>query len=85
MNICFVKGKIVNEVQFEFMLEKNKNAIIIFYIQLENDTLVRVIGYNEIADKCYQNLKKGDIVWIEGSLENKNELQIIIKKVKKYI
>lgn len=82
MNLCFVKGKIISEIQFEFMLEKNKNAIIIFYIQLENKTKVRVIGYNKIADKCYRKLEKNNVVWIEGYIENKNEMQIIIDKIK---
>ena len=82
MNLCFIKGKIVSEVQYEFMLEKNKYSISIFYIQLENALILRVIGYNQIADWCYQHLKINDVVWIDGSLEHKNEMQIIINKIK---
>ena len=82
MNRCFIKGKIITKIQYEFMLEKNKNAIIIFYIELENRSRIRIIGYNNIADWCFQHLKEKDIVYIEGRLDTKEELQIIIKNIK---
>lgn len=65
------------------LVKTKKNAIIIFYIELENKAIIRVIAYNKIADKCYRKLEKDDTVWIEGFLENKNEMQIIINKIKK--
>ena len=65
--------------QFEFMLEKDKYSIAIMYVELENKAKIRVIGYNEIADKCYQKLKINDVIWIEGYLENLSEVQIVIK------
>ena len=44
--------------------------------KLENKSKIKVIGYNEIADKCYKELEKEDIIWIEGRIEEK---QIVIK------
>ena len=79
MNLCFIRGKIISDIQFEFMLEKDKYSIAIMYVELENKAKVRVIGYNEIADKCYQKLEKSDNIWIEGYLENLSEVQIVIK------
>ena len=79
MNLCFIRGKIISDIQFEFMLEKDKYSIAIMYVELENKAKVRVIGYNEIADKCYQKLKINDVIWIEGYLENLSEVQIVIK------
>lgn len=84
MNLCFIRGKIISDIQFEFMLEKDKYSIAIMYVELENKAKVRVIGYNEIADKCYKKLKINDIIWIEGYLESSNEVQIVINNFKKY-
>ena len=49
-----------------------------FEIELENKSKIKVIGYNEIADKCYKELKKEDIIWLEGRIEEK---QIVIKEL----
>ena len=84
MNLCFIRGKIISDIQFEFMLEKDKYSIAIMYVELENKAKVRVIGYNEIADKCYQKLKINDVIWIEGYLENLSEVQIVIKNFKRF-
>ena len=48
--------------------------------KLENKSKIKVIGYNEIADKCYKELEKEDIIWIEGRIEEK---QIVIKELVK--
>ena len=54
--------------------------ISVFEIELENKSKIKVIGYNEIADKCYKELEKEDIIWIEGRIEEK---QIVIKELVK--
>ena len=45
--------------------------------KLENKSKIKVIGYNEIADKCYKELEKEDIIWIEGGIsEYTNKMNI---------
>ena len=80
MNICFIKGKIITEPEYKFTFIRNADAVIMFEIELENKSKIKVIGYNEIADKCYKELEKEDIIWIEGRIEEK---QIVIKELVK--
>ena len=77
MNICFIKGKIITEPEYKFTFIRNADAVIIFEIELDNKSKIKVIGYNEIADKCYKE-KKEDIIWLEGRMEEK---QIVIKEL----
>ena len=58
MNICFLMGKIISEIEFKFIIQGKKTSIATFQIELENKSRIKVKGYNEIADYCYQKLKK---------------------------
>ena len=78
MNICFIKGKIITGPEYKFTFIRNADAVITFEIELYNKSKIKVIGYNEIADKCYKKLKKEDIIWLEGRMEEK---QIVIKEL----
>lgn len=78
MNICFIKGKIITEPEYKFTFIRNADAVIMFEIELENKSKIKVIGYNEIADKCYKELEKEDTIWIEGRIEEKH---IVIKEL----
>ena len=80
MNICFIKGKIITKPEYKFTFIRNADAVIMFEIELENKSKIKVIGYNKIADKCYKELEKEDTIWIEGRIEEK---QIEIKQIKK--
>ena len=53
----------------------------IFNIELLNGSIVKVKGYNEIADYCYSNLNKGNIVCVEGRINSK--IAVIIDKIYK--
>ena len=80
MNLCILIGKIVSNIEFYFVYKSKHIAIIIFYIKVDNCN-IKVKAYDEIADWCYQNLEKNDIVAIEGSIDNKevivNNIEII--------
>ena len=74
----FYKRKIITEPEYKFTFIRNTDAVITFEIELDNKSKIKVIGYNEIADKCYKKLKKEDIIWLEGRMEEK---QIVIKEL----
>ena len=74
------KGYIILANAGAFYLARGKDAVIMFEIELENKSKIKVIGYNKIADKCYKELEKEDTIWIEGRIEEK---QIEIKQIKK--
>ena len=76
MNICFLYGKIISDIDFKFIMNnKNKISISVYKIQLNNKSIVIVKGYNEIADYCYRNLKIGDNIYIQGRLNNMMEIE----------
>ena len=67
MNICFLTGTITNEPNFKFTIDKNhsfkKNkhfSICYFNLEVDSSTSVIIKAYDEFADFCYSNLKRGD-------------------------
>lgn len=77
MNLCFLIGKVVSEIKFDFILNSKDISIARFSIELENKSIVVIKGYNEIDDYCYKNLIKDSIVGIQGSLNSNKEIIII--------
>ena len=76
MNAVFLIGKLIKDVEYKFMLERNKSAKAILYLKLLDKTEIKVAGYNEIADFCLRNLEIKDIVIIYGKIEE-NIVKII--------
>ena len=76
MNLCFVIGKIISDIKFKFIINSRNISVVLFEIQLSNNSIITVKGYNEIADFCYQKLVKNDIAIIYGSLNNNMEVII---------
>ena len=71
MNICFFMGKIINDIDFEFIIDDEKYyAIAIFQIELNNKSVITVKGYNEIADFCYKRLTRNVYIAIYGNLNS---------------
>ena len=79
MNLVFVIGKIVSEIEFDFVLNSTNISIVNFEIELNNKNIVKVKGYNEVADFCYKNLNKKETVSILGSLNS--NMEIIVKEI----
>ena len=50
MNICFLIGKIISEVEFQFMLDNKKISISKFILQVNNEKII-IKSHNKIADK----------------------------------
>ena len=81
MNIVFVEGKIISDIEFNFIINSENVSIAIFEAELLNKSIVKIKAYNELADYCYSKINKNDIVFIEGYLNS--NMEIIIKKLKK--
>ncbi len=87
INLCFIKGKVVNISDYKFIYKKNKKSIgdknicvIKMELELNNNQIVWGKGYNEMADFIYQNVKKEDIILVKGALrDNIIEIQEIEK------
>ena len=71
MNIVIINGKIVSEVDFNFIYNKNKKekhtSIAMCKLKLDDDSIIDVYGYDEVADYLYRNSDK--YVWIEGRID----------------
>ena len=56
-------------------------SIAILKVKLLNKSEIIVKAYNELADFCYKELNKEDIIFLEGYLNSK--MEVIIKTIKK--
>lgn len=81
MNIVFVEGKIISDIEFKFIINSTNISIAMFELELLNKSIVKIKAYNELADYCYSKLSKSDIIFIEGNLNS--NMEIIIKTLKK--
>lgn len=79
MNIVFVEGKIIRDIEFNFIINSENVSITTFEVELLNKSIVKIKAYNELADYCYSKLNKGDIIFVEGYLNS--NMEIIIKNV----
>ena len=77
MNICFLIGKIISDIKFDFMIYSKYTSIIQFDIKDNRKNIIKIVGYDKIADYCYKNLKKNDIVVIEGRMEKLKDNTIV--------
>ena len=75
MNICFLIGKIISNIDFKFIVNSKKYySISIFQIELNNKSIITVKRYNEIADLSYKNLIKNNYIALYGKLDSKMEI-----------
>lgn len=81
MNLIIVKGKIMKNIKFKFIIKNKNKSIAILKLKLSNNSIIIVKAYNKLADYCYRELKKEDNILIEGYLNSK--LEIIPKIIEK--
>ena len=80
MNECFILGKIISEIDFNFVINDKNIAISQFKIKLINNSKVNIKAFNNLSDYCYQKLEKNKFVFIYGFLNS--NLEIIAKEIK---
>ena len=82
MNICFLIGKIVSKIEFDFVIGDNKSfknrkiSVVRFKLKLLDENVLNIIGYNNVADFCCQKLKIGENVLIQGFINNSVKIEI---------
>lgn len=76
MNLCFVIGKIVSDIEFKFIINSEKDVSIAnFQLELNNKSIIQVKACNELADYCYSKLQKYDICFFQGCINSKMEIE----------
>lgn len=83
MNLCFIIGKIITKIRFDFIINSKNISIATFKIELSNNSIINIKAYDEIADYCFSNLIKGDTIAIQGELNS--QMEIIIKEIDNFI
>jgi hypothetical protein len=78
MNEVFLIGKVIEDIEYKFMLKKRKNAKAKIELKLIDETKVEVVAYNEQADYTLQNIKIRNNVFVYGKLQNS---EIVINKI----
>lgn len=78
MNEVFIIVKII-EYKYRFLLNNKNNAKCKIIGKLKNGSVINIIAYNKIADKCLRILKKGEIYFIEGKINS--NMEVIIKNI----
>ena len=56
----------------------NHRSIAKCEIMLPNKSIVKIYGYDKIADFMYKNLKENDYILIEGKLDSNMEIEVKI-------
>lgn len=79
MNICFFKGRIITEIEFDFLYNSRSVSIAIFKVELSNKSTITIKAYDDLADFCYCNLKTNQIIFIQGEIIS-NEV-ILLEKI----
>ena len=77
MNLCFLIGKVINEIDLKFVYNLKKNgldkkhiSIVEIELKLTDEQIIYLKAYNEIADYIYQHIKKNDFIAIEGKIRD---------------
>ena len=78
MNEVFIIVKII-KYKYRFLLNNKNNAICKIIGKLKNGSIINIIAYDKIADKCLRILKKGEIYFIEGKINS--NMEVIIKNI----
>ncbi len=86
MNIIFILGKVVSNVEYNFIYDKYKidncnekyKHIVIAKVKIEilNKSVVNIYGYDDIADDMYRNLKSNSNVMVMGQIDSNMEINV---------
>ena len=79
MNLVFLNGKIISEIEFRFIIESKRMAMIEFLIEVDKN-IIKIKAYDEVADYIYSRFNIDDRISIYGSLKKKEVNVIEIEK-----
>ena len=86
MNNVFLIGKVISDTEYKFIYDRfkiDKNdekyrhiAIARCHIKLQNNSIIEIYGYDEMADKMYRKLKVVDSIFSYGYLDSNGKIEI---------
>ena len=80
MNIVMISGEIVSDIDFRFIYNREEKAKHISIAKCElqlddNDSVIDIYGYDEMADYLYRN--KGNHICLEGEMDSDLKVQMM--------
>ena len=82
MNIVIIWGKIKEKIEFQFIYNRYRKyktkhiSIARCKIQLINESIVEVYGYDEIADGMYRRLQENKNICIIGKIDSNMQIEV---------
>lgn len=76
MNFCIFKGKVIDEVKFDFIYNSKKISVAKTKLGLENGSCLKIKGFDEMADWMYRNIGQGDIAICSGKIDSNLDVEI---------
>ncbi len=77
INLCFLSGKVINEIDLKFVynsqkrsLDKKHTSIAKIELELQDEQVIQLHAYNEMADYVFRNVKKSDYIFVQGEVKN---------------
>ena len=80
MNEVFIIVKVIN-FKYRFLLNKKNNAIGKVEGILENGSIIKLIAYDNLADKLLRKLRINELYLFQGRLNS--NMEIIISEINK--
>ena len=77
INLCFLSGKVKNDIDLRFIYDSRKKtigkkhiSIVKIELELLDKQVILLQAYNELADYIFRNIHKKDFINIEGKIRN---------------
>lgn len=71
MNQVYLMGKIITDIEFKFIINSKNISVAMFKIKtIKDNQIINIKAYNDKADYFFSKCNKGDIVVIEGMLQD---------------
>lgn len=80
MNEVILIGKVISNVEFNFLKESKHVSICLFELKILDGAIVKIKAYDEIADFCYRRMKLDSEIFINGKIRTCGVIEV--KKIK---
>ena len=89
MNIVIIYGRIVSKIEFKFIYgryyinnkvnyEKYRHiSIAKCKIKLQNESILDIYGYDEVADYMHRYMKENDNIFLEGRIDGNMKIEVL--------
>ena len=83
MNEVFLMGKVITGIEFKIIIHSKRISRVKFKVKiLEDNEIISIVAYDELADYIYRNINIADIVTVNGYIEGNN---VIVKDIYLFI